>query len=477
METDSESFSFIGLHLPLLLALPTEVVTGLVSMVLLLACSGLISGSEVAFFSLTHNEYERLQQENSAAARRILWLKDKPRRLLATILISNNFINVAIVLLSDFVLQRLLPQTAFETGASRLIDYLPWFGRWSAAQVAGGLSFAVTVVGATFLLVLFGEVAPKVYARFNSERIARFMAAPIMFLLQVFHPLNMLLINGTGFIERRLAHRTAAGQITSREDIDEAIDLAVNSEVDTGSQDVDILKRIVKFNEVSVRQIMRSRVDVVAVDQSITYAQLLETVRESGYSRIPVYNEDFDNVVGILYVKDLLGHLGEPPEFAWQELVRTELLFVPENKRINELLRDFQKQKLHMAVVVDEYGGSAGIVTLEDVLEEVIGDIQDEFDDEPEVIYQKVDDLNYIFDGKTMLNDVCRTVGIPTSTFDEVRGEADSFAGLILEILGDMPQPDQEITYEDFRFKVVSVNERRIEEILITLPDSLETEE
>jgi CBS domain containing-hemolysin-like protein len=215
---------------------------------------------------------------------------------------------------------------------------------------------------------------------------------------------------------------------------------------------------------------MRSRVDVVAFDFRMDYKELLEIIKEAGYSRIPVYENDFDNVTGILYVKDLLGHLDEPADFEWQELIRPDVYYVPEAKKINDLLKEFQVQRLHMAIVVDEYGGSSGIVTLEDIMEEVIGEIKDEFDDEIEVVYKKIDDFNYLFEGKTLLNDVCRIIGIDTNTFDEVKGEADSLAGLILEIKGFMPKTDAEITQGPYRFKVVTVSKRRIEQILLTLP-------
>ncbi len=443
---------------------------GALAIAALLVGSALISGSEVAYFSLTPNDYERLQQDGSAGAQRILGLKDRPRRLLATILISNNFINIAIVLLSDFLLRRLLGDGVLAGWSADLQQAIPLFGGLPADQLTSALSFIITVVGVTFLLVLFGEVIPKVYAQLHSVILAQVMSGPLTILMRVLSPLSILLVNGTTIVEQRLERRTQGANLTSREDIDEAIDLTAGTEEDSGVQDVDFLKRIIKFGDVNVRQIMRSRVDVVAVDRQIDYAELLSTVRESGYSRIPVFEEDSDNIIGILYAKDLLGHLQEAADFSWQELIREEVLFVPESKPIQDLLREFQQQKLHMAIVVDEYGGSVGIVTLEDILEEVIGDIQDEFDDQPEVIYQRIDDLNYVFEGKTMLNDVCRIVGLDTATFDLIKGEADSLAGMLLEMIGDLPEVEQEVSHESFRFKVLSVNERRIEEILITLP-------
>ncbi len=456
----------------LLFISPTvEVLLGVFAILLLLMCSALVSGSEVAFFSLSPNDLGRLTQENGLKSQRILALKDKPRRLLATILISNNFINIAIVILSEFILMKAIPEGTFQQWASAVVRLWEEPSQESIKWWSWLIGFLITVVGVTFLLVLFGEVAPKVYAKINNLKLARVMAGPITFLLRIFSPLSTALVNSTRVIERKLAGKTAGGGAPSREDIDEAIELTVSQEQDAG-QDIDILKSIVKFGDVTVKQIMSSRVDVVAVDFRIGFHELLEVVRECGYSRIPVYENDFDNVTGILYVKDLLGHLNESKDFEWQSLIRTDVYYVPEAKKISDLLKEFQQQHLHLAIVVDEYGGSSGIVTLEDIMEEIIGEIKDEFDDEVEVVFKKIDDFNYLFEGKTLLNDVCRIVGIDTNTFDEVKGEADSLAGLILEITGQIPKIDEEINHNHFRFKIVSVNKRRIEQILLTLPKS-----
>ncbi|MGB3547518.1 MAG: gliding motility-associated protein GldE [Saprospiraceae bacterium] len=467
---DADPFSYwLNAHAQLLLAAGPPWPVALLSLILLLAMSAIISGSEVAFFSLKAPDYEQLEQESTPAGRRLLLLKNRPRYLLATILIANNFVNIAIVLLSELMLTSLLSESVFIGWATSLKTTIPWLFSWAEVDgLARGLSFSLTVIGVTFLLVLFGEVAPKVYARFNSMKLALFMSGPILFLTRLFDPLAAVLVKGSGFLERRFARSQSPS--ASREDIDEAIELTVNSDEETSTHDLDILKRIVKFSDVTARQIMRPRGDVVAVDQKVDYHELLRVARESGYSRIPVYDENFDELKGVLYIKDLLGHRRQPADFDWNALVRTELLFVPENKKINDLLREFQIEKMHMAIVVNEYGGTSGIVTLEDILEEVIGDIQDEFDDEPEVIYTRIDEQNFIFDGKTMLNDVYRITGLPTSSFEEVKGESESFAGMILEMLEEMPSIDQEIIYEGFRFKVVAVNDRRVEEILITLP-------
>lgn len=440
---------------------------GVLLIAILLFCSALISSSEVAFFSLTVNDLEKITQEDSKATKRILKLREMPRTLLATILISNNFINIAIVIFSEFVLRRLLPSNLCLNWAQSMSDWFPW--EFQPATMAQNIHFVITVVGVTFLLVLFGEVAPKIYAKINNVKLAKMMSAILLFLTRFFRPMSNILVRGTNIIERRFAGRAQAGNMTSREDIDQAIELTVKDD-QYAEQEIDILKGIVKFGDVAVKQIMRSRVDVVALDFRINYEELLETVRESGYSRIPVYDEDFDSITGILYVKDLLPHLDKSDDFEWQELIDAKVMYVPESKKIDDLLTEFQQERLHMAVVVDEYGGSSGIVTLEDIMEEVIGEIRDEFDDDVELEYRKLDDYNYLFEGKTLLNDVCRVIGVDTTTFDEVKGDADSVAGLLLEMIGYIPKIESEVTYNDFHFKIVAVDHRRIQQIHITLP-------
>jgi len=437
---------------------------GILLIVLLLICSALISSSEVAFFSLTASDFEKLEQEHNRSSQNILALKDFPRRLLATILISNNFINIGIVILSDYIFRMALPVADFVNMMRGVPDYWLLFGM-TREQLGENVHFGITVIGVTFLLVLFGEVAPKVYAKLNNMKIARFMSRPLMFLSTIFKPLSNLLVSGTSIIEKKLARHTGTSS-TSKEDIDQAIELTVKDE----QQEIDILKGIVKFGEVSVKQIMRSRVDVVAVDFKTTFGKLIKQIKQSGYSRIPVFDEDFDNVTGILYVKDLLKYLNEADDFEWQGNIRPEVHYVPEAKKISDLLKEFQSKRQHMAIVVDEYGGSSGIVTLEDIMEEVIGEIKDEFDDTVEVDYKKIDDLNFVFEGKTLLNDVCRVVGIDTGIFDDEKGDADSLAGLLLEIIGFIPKKGRVVYSGDYRLEVVSVNKRRIEQIKITLP-------
>lgn len=463
----SDRFSSLA-YFPFLFVPGPEVGIALSLVFLLLLFSALVSGSEVAFFSLSTSDFDRLRQEKSKASDRILLLQEKPRTLLATILIANNFINIAIVILSEFIVRQSLSATLLESWSYSILGSLGIADTSNIPTVSWSINFLLTVVGATFLLVLFGEVIPKVYARLNNITLAKFMSGPLYLLNILFNPLSSGLVNGTRFIERRIERKNNGMSVASKEDIDEAIDLTVSQEKNA-EQEVDLLKSIVKFGDLQVKQIMRSRVDVIGLQFSMEFSEVLKIVKDSGYSRLPVFEDDFDNVKGILYVKDLIGNLDQH-DFAWQELVRPSTLFVPESKKINDLLKEFQSSRMHLAIVVDEYGGSAGIVTLEDIMEEVIGDIRDEFDDEPEVLYRKIDDYTFLFEGKSLLNDVCRIIGIPTDAFDEVKGEADSIAGLVLELLGYLPKVDREISFMDYKLKVISVNDRRIEQVMISLP-------
>ena len=370
---------------PLLTVSVGGTVVGLLLVLILLVCSALISSSEVAFFSLNPNDLKELEQENTKASRRILELRETPRTLLATILICNNFINIAIVIVSEYLFRNLLPAKLIDGWSAGIIKSLRLdsFTNITQQGMSTGIYFFITVVGVTFLLVLFGEVAPKVYAKINNLRLARFMSTVLTFLVQVFKPLSKLLVRGTNLIEKRLKKSSQSGTIASREEIDQAIELTVKDS-EHGKEDVDILKGIVKFGEVSVKQIMRSRVDVVAIDFRTSFEELMKIVKDSGYSRIPVFDEDFDSVTGMLYVKDLIGVMDEGPDFEWQSLIRPNVFYVPEAKKINDLLREFQSRRLHMAIVVEVYGGRSGIATLVDIMEEVIGEIKDEFDDEVE---------------------------------------------------------------------------------------------
>lgn len=436
-------------------------------LIVLLLCSAFISGSEVAYFSLNPSDIHVFSSDEKPSSHRILQLRERPRILLATILISNNFVNIAIVILSDYLLRNLLPEQVFLDWANQLRTST-LFANTELDALARALSFTLTVVGATFLLVLFGEVAPKIYANVNNRHMARMMSRPLMFLRSLFNPVSRVLVNWSNWFERRLGQEPGRNR-SRKDDLDKAIELTVSHELNS-EKEIDILKSIIKFGEVSAKQIMRSRVDVIAIAIESSFKEVMHVVQRSGYSRIPVYEEDFDNIKGILYVKDLLMHLNEAEDFQWQDLIRKDVKYVPEAKKINELLTEFQQERTHMAIVVDEFGGSGGLVTLEDVMEEVIGEIRDEFDDDIEVEFEQIDERNFVFEGKTLLNDMCRVLGINTDTFEKVKGGSDSVAGLILELLGRIPKKNVEIKYMNYRFKIVAVNAKRIEKIQVTLP-------
>ena len=444
----------------------------LILLVFLLIGSALVSGSEVAFFSMSPADLENIKSEETRTNTTILKLLEHHRRLLATILISNNFINIAIVILSDYILKTLIGDDSLTTLGHYVTDINPWNDDKTIAQLnesalsAGRIiNFLITVVGVTFILVLFGEVAPKIYANLNNIKFCKIMAGPMKVLTVILNPFSRLLVNWSSKLESNYISKKSGIDDTSKEDLDKAIRLTVYSD----DEEADILRGIIKFGNVSAKQIMKSRVDVVAVEVSEKYHDVLKVIKESGYSRIPVYVEVFDELVGILYVKDLLEHANEDDHFNWQTLVRDNILYVPESKKIDDLLKEFQQKKTHLGIVVDEFGGSAGIVTLEDIMEEVIGEIKGEFDTEEEVDFIKISPDNYIFDGKTLLSDVARIIEVDKASFDNYMQEADSLAGLVLVRLGKIPKKDREITVGNFRLKIVSVTKRRIEKIHLTI--------
>ena len=435
--------------------------------VFLLAASGLISGSEVAFFSLSPNDLVTIKEEKSRKSNLVIHLLEKNKQLLATILIANNFINISFVVLTDVLLKNILPKETFGRMAGWLVDKISFLHEvdyWIEA-----IYFAVSVVAVTFLLVLLGEIAPKIYAKSNNIKLSKSMALPLSKLMMLFKPMNSLLINGTRIIEEKLSKRQSSAHLTSKEEIDDAIDLAVRKGKNS-NREIGILKGIVKFGELMVKQIMVSRVDTVAIDIDMDYAEVLKIVKDSGFSRLPVFKEDFDHVKGLLYVKELIGYLDKNADFKWQDLVHEKVLFVPETKKIDDLLKEFQSERMHMAIVVDEYGGSLGIITLEDIVEEIIGEIQDEFDVRDEIDFEKINDYKYIFEGKTLINDVCKIINVDTSVFTDISGDSDSIAGLVLEIAGQIPKPGSEFRVDDFSLKVHAANERRIQKVLLTLP-------
>jgi len=440
LEESPDPYLCLAAHLTTLLSqLSPDALYGLGTMILLLFVSAMVSGSEIAYFSLTHNHISKIRKQKHPTDRKVLSLLERPNRLLATILITNNVINIAIIVLSTFVFSAL-----FE------LDLHPV------------LQFLIQVVSVTFLILLFAEILPKVYAARHPVRFSAIMASPLLMLRRLLFPLSSLLVKTTRIIDKRMEKKRPN---LSLHELSHALE--ITSDESTSEEDKKLLRGIVRFGNIYVREIMKSRVDVVAVEKETPFGELIKVIRDAGYSRIPVYREKFDNVEGILYIKDLLPHLDKNDDFKWQELLRNAF-FVPESKRINDLLKEFQEKKIHMAIVVDEYGGTAGLVTLEDILEEIVGEINDEFDME-EAIYSKIDDANFVFEGKTLLKDFCKIVGIDDDVFDEIRGEADTLAGLILEIKQEIPFKGAKIKYQHFEFEIEGVDKRRIKRIKVKI--------
>jgi gliding motility-associated protein GldE len=413
------------------------VLAGIIVIILLLIISALVSGSEVAFFSLLPNELEELRESNSRSSQRIISFLDQPDRLLATILVANNFVNVGIVVLSTFITALM-----FDFGDNAT------------------LGFIIQVVVITFLILFFSEILPKVYANRYAVSFARFTSSGLAVLTRLFWPISSILIRSTRIINKRLIKKKSNISIDELSDALELTEVALTEEKN-------ILKGIVKFGNIDVSEIMRSRVDVVGVELTCGYNDLLSLVNESGFSRIPVYEESFDKINGVLYIKDLLPHLNKANDFTWQTLMR-EPYFVPESKKINDLLKEFQQKHIHLAIVVDEYGGTSGIVTLEDILEEIVGEITDESDAE-ELPYKKIDNNNIIFDGKTFLNDFYKIAKVEDNVFDKVKGDADTLAGLILELRGEIPEQADKLAYKNFVFEVLEVDQRRIKQIHVKI--------
>lgn len=469
MDSDTEPPGIFLMKLSILLvAVDFNLFFSWVLFLLLLIGSALMSGSEIAFFSLTHDNLKALENENSENSRQIIELRKKPVKLLATILVGNNLFNISLVLVSDFILRKMVGETTFFIWASEL-GKLHVFKNIEILLLSQVLSFLLSVIGITFILVLFGEVMPKIYANFNNLKLARVMANPMKILFIVFGGISGILVYLSDSVEKKLENKRRNLTLTDKEDLEDALDITL----DKNEQELDILKSILNFNDVSVKQIMKPRTDVVALDSSFNYEHVLAIVRDCGYSRIPVYEEDFDNIIGILFAKDLISHTDEEDNFDWLGMIRKYIYYVPESKKINEILKEFQKQKIHMAVVVDEYGGSSGIVTMEDIIEEILGDILDEFDQEEEELdYIKLDDNTYIFEGKTSLLDFVKIFDESINLFDDIKGESDSLAGTILEIAGEIPVLGYETKLNIYTFIVDQVSSRRIEKIKVLIDEN-----
>lgn len=439
---DTFLVAFAQIHsfaLPISVTAPSfEALVALVVAVLLLVCSAFASGSEIAFFSLTREQIDILAESKAVKDQRLLELLGNPERLLATILIINDFVNVGIVMLLNFF----------------FMDMLHFNAEW--------LEFLLLTVVLTFLLLLFGEVMPKLYSKNNTLAFARFSSNIFYYLSKILRPFSSLLVRSTTFTQRLVSKKN---HMLSVDELEQALELTDNNEI---GEQKKMLEGIIRFGDETVRDIMTSRLDMVVLDIHAPYSEVLKCAEENAYSRIPVYGKTQDDIRGILYIKDLIPHLNKGSNFRWQTLLR-QPFFVPETRKIDDLLCDFQTVKVHMAIVVDEFGGVSGLITLEDIIEEIVGEINDEFD-EPEISYEQIDDNVYLFDGRTMLADFYKIVSLDGDDFEEIAGGADSLAGLLLEVKGEFPVLHEKIICNGIIFEVVEKNKHRIVRIKATLP-------
>lgn len=408
----------------------------------LLFCSGFVSASEIAFFSLSPEDKNEVEEEKNSCDSKVMRLKEDSERLLATILICNNMVNVAIIILIDYSIRQCV-----NFGSSRWLEFL------------------IVTVLVSFLLLLFGEIIPKIYSAQNALRFCRMAATPFTILNKVFYPISSLLIMSKGITSKIVVHEVES---LTAEDLEQALELTDKEEIANESS---MLEGIIRFSGETVRDVMTPRVDMVDIDIKMRFNDVLRCVVENNYSRIPVYSETEDNIKGVLYIKDLLPHLNKPANFRWQSLIRPPY-FVPETKMIDDLLREFQTNKVHIAIVVDEFGGTSGIVTMEDILEEIVGEINDEYD-ENEKNFIRLNRNTYLFEAKILLVDFLRTLDLDDDFFSEVEGEADTLAGLLLEIKGEFPRLGERITYRQLTFEVMEMDERRIIRIKVILDKSL----
>ncbi len=421
-------------------------IPSLVVLVILLGCSAMISGAEVAFFSLTRSDLDTAADTASRKLSIVKKLLDKPKKLLATILVANNFINIAIVLL-------------FESLSSI------WFDGWNyeinlyAFEVSA--VFLVKVVAVTFLILLFGEILPKVYASRNKVSFASFMSYPLNVLDFLFTPVSMPMRSMTMYLQNRF------GKSSSNISVDQLYQaLELTDEQDTTQEEQKILQGIVTFGNTDTKQVMKPRMEIFALNEEASFAEIMPQIIDRGFSRIPVYAESIDNITGVLYVKDLMPHI-ERKKFDWKTLKR-EAYFVPENKKLDDLLNEFKEMKMHLAIVVDEYGGTSGLISLEDIIEEIVGEISDEFDDE-DLIFSKLDDNTFVFEGKTSLKDFYRVIELEDTTiFEDQKGEAETIAGFLLEISKGFPKKNEVITYHNYSFIVEAFDNKRIKQIKLT---------
>jgi len=416
----------------------------IIIILVLLLLSAIIAGAETAYFSLSAKDINYLKTKDRPGAKVTIKLLEQPKMLLATILVANNFINIAIVVTTNLLVSQLI-----NPALNPIISFV--------VKIV-----VIKIVVITFLLVLFGEVLPKVYATQNNMRMALFSAPVLKVMASIFHPVSRILVSSTSFIENRLGNKPA-NNITN-EDFEHAIELTVGHSATR--EEVNIFKGILKFGNISAKQVMRTRMDVSGIGIDMTFPQVQKHAIEVGYSRMPVFKESLDKIIGMIHTKDFLPHTNDDT-FDWHVLIRPAY-FIHEGKLIEDLLKEFQQKRIHFAIVVDEFGGTSGIITLEDIMEEIIGDIKDEFDDD-DLHYKKIDDLNFLFEGKTLINDVCRLINVPSDTFDHVRGDSDSLGGLILEIAGKFPAVNETLSYEHYDFTVLEIDKMRIRRVKLTI--------
>lgn len=425
------SYSFFGI-------LDTQATLGWITIFLLLFLSALISAAEVALFSLSPNDVAKLSNENPKKGKLLDKILQKPKKLLATLLLANNFLNIGVVIIFSIV-----GSSLFENIQSPVIK------------------FVVEVVLVTFLILLFGEVLPKIYASRNSLKFSAFIIVPLSFLDKLLSPVSIPMRNISNILHNKLGNQKSNISVNQ---LSQALDLT--SPEDTTTDEHKILEGIVSFGNTDTKQVMSPRIDVFALDIDETFSEIYPKIVDKGYSRIPVFKDNIDHIVGVLFVKDLIPHIHKK-EFEWDKLIRTPF-FVPENKKLDDLLKDFQTMKSHIAVVVDEYGGTSGIVTLEDIIEEIVGDISDEFDDE-NINFSQIDEKNFIFEGKINLKDFYKITGLDEEPFEAKKGEAETLAGFILENLGHFPKKGQKIHFSSTFFVIEVVDKRRIKQIKVTL--------
>lgn len=434
ISTITDAFGDVVLQQP-----TTGVIIAAILAAVLLLMSAFASGSEIAFFSLSPSDVAELEDGKFGANKKIQNLRDDSERTLATILIANNFVNVTIIMLLNYVIAGVI----------------------SFGERALLLQFLFTTVILTFLLLLFGEIMPKVYARQDPLKFCRRCVGGIMFARKLFWPIENILLK-SGMMAEKIIQKE--NHVLSVDDLEQALELTDKNDI---KDEQNMLKGIIRFGDETAKEVMTSRQNIIDLDIRSNYADVLKCIEDNNYSRIPVYQDNTDNIRGILYIKDLLPHLTKSSNFRWQSLIRPPY-FVPETKKIDDLLREFQENKVHIAIVVDEFGGTSGIVTLEDILEEIVGEINDEYDEE-EKFYSKLNYNTFIFEGKTLLTDLCRILNVDDEEFEEVEGDADTLAGLLLEIKGDFPSIHEKIDYKNYTFEVMNVEERRISKIKVTV--------